>query len=92
LSKSLNTIPIRANPPVYSSMHSFGNARSFYSQDYRKNLIHYHPDGISVYHYHGISVYHSTRNSVYHFHHDVPPLYDVTQGTPKYIGSAKVKQ
>lgn len=42
MSRDLNTIPIDTVPPVYSSMHSSGNARSYYSQDYRKNLTHSH--------------------------------------------------
>jgi len=39
--KSFYTIPIETSPIFYSSIHSFANARSLYSLNYRKNLIHY---------------------------------------------------
>jgi len=39
--KNPSTIPIETSPIFYSSIHSFGNARSFYSLKYRKNLIHF---------------------------------------------------
>jgi hypothetical protein len=58
-------------------MHSFDNARSFYSRDYRKNLSHYH----------GISVYHDGRNSVYHYQH--PDDYQYSQFCKRYRDWAK---
>ena len=49
--KNFYTIPIETSPIFYSSIHSFANARSLYSLNYRKNIIHFHY-GISAYHLH----------------------------------------
>jgi len=44
--KNFYTIPIEKCPIFYSSIYSFANARSLYSLNYRKNIIH------SAYHLH----------------------------------------